>query len=142
MQPLRVAVGVVFGREGRLMIARRAQDRHQGGLWEFPGGKVEAGETARDALSRELREELGIGVISASAMLEVSFDYPDRRVVLEVFRVDSYSGEARANEGQPLRWVLPSELGEYSFPEANRPIIAALLSNSELANSNDQRGPA
>lgn len=137
MQSLRVAVGVVFGRGGRILIARRAQDRHQGGLWEFPGGKVEAGETAREALVRELHEELGIGVVAASVMLDVRFDYPDRRVVLEVFRVDSYSGDARANEGQPLRWVLPSELGEYRFPEANGPVIEALL-----AGAGDDFGPA
>ena len=126
MQHLRVAVGVVVSREGRILIARRSAHRHQGGLWEFPGGKVEGGETARDALARELQEEVGIRVLDASALLKVSFDYPDRSVRLEVFKVTGYSGEPHGREGQPLRWVLPSELADYAFPEANQPIIEAL----------------
>ncbi|MEQ8516247.1 MAG: 8-oxo-dGTP diphosphatase MutT, partial [Chromatocurvus sp.] len=117
MQHLRVAVGVVVSREGRILIARRSAHRHQGGLWEFPGGKVEAGETARQALAREMHEEVGIRVLAATAMLELRFDYPDRSVTLEVFRVDDYSGEASGREGQPMRWVLQSELGDYAFPE-------------------------
>ena len=126
MQRLRVAVAVVVDDDGRVLIARRARHRHQGGLWEFPGGKVEADETAPEALARELREEIGIAVLRASAMLDVSFDYPDRQVMLEVYRVDRFSGEVAGREGQPVRWVLPSALADYAFPEANRPILEAL----------------
>lgn len=126
MQRLRVAVGVVVDGQGRILIARRAAHRHQGGLWEFPGGKVEPDESVLDALTRELHEEVGIRVLAAKAMLNVRFDYPDRSVTLEVFRVDEYRGEARGRESQPLRWVPPSELGDYAFPEANRPILDAL----------------
>lgn len=130
MPPLRVAVGVILSRDGRILIARRAAHRHQGGLWEFPGGKVEAGETAREALARELREETGILVLDASALLAVSFDYPDRSVCLEVFQVTQYTGEPRGQEGQPLRWVLRSELADYTFPDANQPILEALTMHS------------
>lgn len=127
MQRLRVAVGVVLDDDGRVLIARRAAHRHQGGRWEFPGGKVEVGETARDALLRELREEVGIAVLEADTWLELSFDYPDRQVALEVFRVHHFSGEAEGLEGQPVRWVAVSSLGEYEFPEANGVIVEALV---------------
>ncbi len=126
MQRLRVAVGVVLDGDDRVLIARRAAHRHQGGLWEFPGGKVEAGETAREALVRELREEVGITVHAADAWLEVSFDYPDRQVTLEVFRVHRFAGEAEGLEGQRVQWVAVSALGEYDFPEANGPIVEAM----------------
>lgn len=127
MQRLRVAVGVVVDGEARVLIARRAQHRHQGGLWEFPGGKVEAGETALQALARELKEEVGLDVLAADAWLELPFDYPDRSVTLEVFRVHRYRGVAEGREGQPLRWVSVSSLREYEFPEANVAIIEALV---------------
>ncbi|TCO76187.1 8-oxo-dGTP diphosphatase MutT [Chromatocurvus halotolerans] len=130
MQRLRVAVGVVLDGDGRVLIARRADHRHQGGLWEFPGGKVEAGETARDALVRELREEVGIDALATDALLEVQFDYPDRCVTLEVFRVHHFSGEAEGREGQPVRWVAVSSLGEYEFPEANGVIVEVLIADS------------
>lgn len=130
MQRLRVAVGVVIDGEGQVLVARRAQHRHQGGRWEFPGGKVESGETARAALARELHEEIGIRVLAAQPMLDVCFDYPDRGVSLEVFRVTRHSGAARGLEGQPLRWVPVSDLGNYAFPDANRPILDALLAEA------------
>lgn len=127
MQSLHVAVGVVVNPEGHILIARRAGHRHQGGLWEFPGGKVEAGESAREALARELEEEVGIVVLAADPLLDVQHEYPDRSVTLEVFRVHRFRGEAQAREGQPLRWVAASALDDYAFPLANRAIVEALL---------------
>lgn len=123
---IHVAVGVLTDASGRVLIARRAADLHQGGLWEFPGGKVEAGENVQQALARELLEELGIGVEASEPLLTVEHDYGDRRVVLDIHRVSHWQGEPRGQEGQPLAWVLPSSLDDYEFPEANRPIVAQL----------------
>ena len=122
---LHVAVGVVRDGSGRILAARRAASAHQGGLWEFPGGKVEPGETAEDALRRELREELSIAVETASPLLKIAHDYGDRRVLLDVWRVDAFQGEARGMENQPLRWVAPDELAALEFPAANQAIVAA-----------------
>lgn len=121
-----VAAAAVFDDEGRVLITRRADDAHQGGLWEFPGGKLEAGEDARTALQRELAEEVGIHITAARPLIRVRHDYPDKSVLLDVWRVDGFAGEAHGREGQPLQWVTPAALGEYPFPAANRPIVSAV----------------
>ncbi|WP_373083932.1 8-oxo-dGTP diphosphatase MutT [Zhongshania sp.] len=123
-----VAVGVVFNPLGDILIARRANDAHQGGLWEFPGGKVEAGEGVCDALARELHEELGIHIELAScrSLIEINHDYGDKRVCLDVWLVSRFSGEAIGREGQPLRWVSPQALSDYVFPAANVAIVEAI----------------
>lgn len=107
------------------MISLRHADLHQGGLWEFPGGKIEASETAEQALARELKEELNITVTAATPLITVNHQYPDRLVRLNVFLVEQFSGEAKSLEGQPLKWVAPNELEHYAFPAANQPIITA-----------------
>jgi len=122
---LHVAVGVVRNGLGEILIARRHGHSHQGGLWEFPGGKVEPGETAWDALRRELREELAITVERAGPLIRIAHDYGDRRVLLDVWRVDAFSGQPQGLEGQPIRWVAADELPRLDFPAANRPIVAA-----------------
>ncbi len=122
---LHVAAGVIVGPDGRILIAERATHRHQGGLWEFPGGKVEAGETAQSALARELWEELNIHVASARPLIQIRHRYPDKSVLLDVWRVESFSGEPHGREGQPLAWVEPEGLLEYAFPAANVPIVTA-----------------
>lgn len=121
-----MAVGVILDATRRVLVSRRAQDAHQGGLWEFPGGKVEPGESLAAALCRELHEELGIDIGRTSALLEVRHDYGDKRVFLDVHVVWDFVGEARPREGQPLAWVLPGELADYEFPAANLPIVAAV----------------
>ena len=126
MALVHVAVGVILDADRNILITRRAPDAHQGDLWEFPGGKVEAGETITQALARELREELGIVIGRTSALLEVRHDYGDKSVLLDAHVVWEFSGEARALEGQPMAWVAPAELGGYSFPAANMPIVAAI----------------
>ena len=103
---------------------RRASD-HLGGLWEFPGGKVESGESVPAALSRELQEELGIRVIQARPLIRIPYRYPDRNVLLDVWRVEQFEGKAHGAEGQPLLWVEPEHLNQYEFPAANRPIVTA-----------------
>jgi len=98
---------------------------HQGGLWEFPGGKIEPDESAEQALTRELKEELAITVITATPLITVKHQYPDLAVQLHVFLVEHFSGEAKSLEGQPFKWVNPAELASHAFPAANRPIITA-----------------
>lgn len=121
-----VAVGVIRSRDGRILVARRSANQHLGGLWEFPGGKVEAGETVNQALARELQEELGIDVLTQSALCCLQHDYTDKSVLLDVWNVNEFSGTARGKEGQPLRWLFPHELKHTDFPQANRAIIRAL----------------
>ena len=123
---IHVAVGVLTNASGRVLIARRGADLHQGGLWEFPGGKVESGEDVRQALARELLEELGIRVEASEPLLTVEHDYGDRRVALDIHQVSHWQGEPRGQEGQPLAWVLPSGLDDYEFPEANLAIVERL----------------
>lgn len=125
MKRIHVAAAVIRGEDGRILIARRADDQHQGGLWEFPGGKVEAGEAVERALARELEEELGIRPTAARPLIQVRHDYPDKQVLLDVWEVSAFTGEPHGAEGQPLAWVSPRQLPEYEFPAANRPIIAA-----------------
>ncbi|MCK9394848.1 MAG: Nudix family hydrolase [Methylobacter sp.] len=125
MNPLQVAVGVVKNPEGKILISLRHAESHQGGLWEFPGGKIEASETPVEALARELKEELNITVAAATPLIVINHQYPDLSVQLKVFLVEQFSGEARSCEGQPFKWVMPAELERYAFPAANRPIITA-----------------
>jgi 8-oxo-dGTP diphosphatase len=127
MAPVHVAVGVILDADRNVLIARRAQHSHQGGLWEFPGGKVETGELPLGALLRELREELGIVIGRSSALLEVHHDYGDKAVLLDVYVVWDFSGQARGLEDQPLAWVAPQDLARFAFPAANIPIVAAVV---------------
>ncbi|PKM34125.1 MAG: DNA mismatch repair protein MutT [Gammaproteobacteria bacterium HGW-Gammaproteobacteria-10] len=123
---LEVAVGAVVDRNGKVLIAKRPDDKHQGGLWEFPGGKIEPGETQRRALDRELHEELAIDVKTATPLITIHHDYPDLSVRLKVWRIDRFEGDPHGREGQAVEWVAPTDLQNYSFPAANRPIVTAL----------------
>ena len=125
-QQVCVAVGVLIDNAGRILIAKRAATAHQGGLWEFPGGKVESGETTPMALTRELAEELGIIVHDSTQLMSVSHDYGDKQVLLDVYQVTQWAGEPHGLEGQPLAWVMPAKLGNYAFPAANDSIVAHL----------------
>ncbi|WP_221799202.1 8-oxo-dGTP diphosphatase MutT [Oceanobacter mangrovi] len=130
---INVAVAVIEDAQQRILIAKRPDDKHQGGLWEFPGGKIEAGETTAAALVRELDEELGLrlGSDCMSPLLEICHDYSDKSVRLDVYRVLVTAAEAataHGAEGQPVRWVPLAELAEFEFPAANGPILAALIS--------------
>ena len=125
MKLLQVAVGVVRNTDGQVLISLRDESLHQGGLWEFPGGKIEFGESAEEALARELKEELAITVIAATPLITVKHQYPDLAVQLNVFLVEHFSGDAKSCEGQPFKWVNTGELANHAFPTANRPIITA-----------------
>jgi 8-oxo-dGTP diphosphatase len=123
---MHVAAGVLFDGNGRVLISKRADHSHQGGLWELPGGKLEPGEAPMDALRRELLEELGVRIDAARPLIRIRHDYDDRRILLDVFRIESYDGEPRACEGQPLAWVAPWDMDGTLFPSADRPVINAL----------------
>lgn len=124
---LHVVAAVIVDTSGRILLAKRAKYRHQGGLWEFPGGKVETEEAPEQALVRELEEELGINATEFHPLITVAHDYPDRAVLLDVWRVTKFTGEPHGVEGQPVRWVAPDNLTHYPFPAANRPIVRAAV---------------
>ncbi len=125
-QLLHVAVGVIRNSNGDVLIAKRAEDLHQGGLWEFPGGKVEPGETVQQALKRELFEELGIDIEQIAPLIKIQHAYPDRNVLLDVWQIKVFSGEAYGKERQPVCWVPVEQLKNYPFPKANWPIRRAI----------------
>ncbi|BFM19701.1 Nudix family hydrolase [Gilvimarinus japonicus] len=137
MKQVHVAVGVITDANGKILIAKRPQVAHQGGLWEFPGGKVEPGETVQQALTRELFEELDVQCSDFVPVIQISHDYGDKQVLLDVYRVVSFTGTAIGKEGQPLNWVSPSELGSYPFPAANYPIVNALQLPDRLVITGD-----
>jgi 8-oxo-dGTP diphosphatase len=130
---LHVAVGVICNAEGKILIAKRPEAAHQGGLWEFPGGKVDRGETIEQAVARELREELDIQVLASEPLIQIRHHYPDKSVLLDVRRITQFSGEPRGNEGQPIQWVDVAQLDQFEFPAANRPIITAIKLPSTFA---------
>ena len=103
MPTIDVAAGVLTDAAGRVLIAQRPVGSVLAGWWEFPGGKIAGGETAREALERELAEELGIRILAAEPLITFSHSYPERVVTLHVFRVNRYSGEPTGAEGQPVR---------------------------------------
>ena len=121
-----VAVGIVRNQAGEVLIAFRDHKKHQGGLWEFPGGKVETGEGIEHALARELKEELNLQVLDSSPLLKIEHDYGDKKVLLDVRQVDSFLGEASGMEGQAIKWVKTKELVDYDFPVANLEIVSFL----------------
>ena len=125
MKVLQVAVGVVKNTKGHVLISLRNKSLHQGGLWEFPGGKLEAYETAEQALVRELKEELAITVTAATPLMTLNHQYPDIAVQLNVFLVEDYTGDTKSCEGQAFKWVKPTDLKDYDFLAANKTIITA-----------------
>ena len=125
--PVDVVCGVVWSADGRYLLAQRPEGRIWAGYWEFPGGKIEPGETPAEAISRELREELGIAVTRADPWLLKVFDYPHARVRLHFFNVRAWSGTPACLEGQQLHWQLPGEpCGVGPLLPANQPILQAL----------------
>lgn len=122
---IHVAVGVIL-QGPQVLLALRSSKQHQGGKWEFPGGKVENGETVAAALKRELQEEVAINVTESSAFMQLEYAYPEKTVLLDIYLVTAFDGEPEGREGQPLRWVDISELGAIEFPDANQPIVERL----------------
>lgn len=124
---IHVVVAVIFNPLKRILITRRSSKTHQGGKWEFPGGKVEPCESATEALCRELNEELGIRPLEYSPLIKIRHEYSDKRVLLDVWRVVKFEGEPGGREGQPLKWVTANDLYRFQFPEANAAILTSVL---------------
>ena len=122
-----VVAGVIRDARGRILLTRRTEGRDLAGLWEFPGGKREPGESPEAALQRELHEELGIDCEVGAALIEVPQAYPDKRLRLDVRELKHWRGSVRGREGQALVWVPPAKLVRYEMPPADRPVVAALL---------------
>lgn len=128
MKPIHVVAAIIWNPEQTaLFLAKRPDDKHQGGLWEFPGGKVDEGESSEQALLRELHEEVDIQVTMAAPFSTIRHDYGDKSVVLEFWSVTEFSGTPVGKEGQQTQWVDAAKLEEYDFPEANQPVVKALV---------------
>ena len=129
-QPARPLIPVVaaalFDGAGRVLIAQRPAGKALAGRWEFPGGKVAAGESEANALMRELREELGVEVIAARPFMRVTHAYEEHDVELSLWIVERYLGEPRSLDAQALKWVAPAQLAAEDLLEADRPFVAAL----------------
>ncbi len=121
-----VVAAALYDAVGRVLIAQRPADKHMAGRWEFPGGKRAAAESEFAALTRELREELGVEVTAARPFMRLQHAYPERTVELSLWIVEHFSGVPRSLDGQLLRWVAPAQLAAQDMLEADRPFIAAL----------------
>lgn len=128
MKHFHVAAGILRDSAGRILITERRCDGPFDGLWEFPGGKVDAGESPAEALHRELAEELGIKIIASQPYMDLHHEYPDRSVDLEFFLVTGWQGEPRGLESQGLRWVSASELKPDELLPADAPVLRELQS--------------
>jgi len=126
-----VVAGVIYNpSKQQVLIAKRPEHLHQGGLWEFPGGKVASGESPEQALKRELMEELAIEVNDCSPFLLTEHDYSDKLIVLDVWAVNGFTGQPKGNEGQCICWVDISALNDYQFPAANYVVLEKVIAES------------
>lgn len=125
---LQVVAAIIYHpNNGRILISKRRQQAHQGGLWEFPGGKREAGESEEAALHRELREELGIAVQRPELFHREHFEYPEKCVSLAFYTVTmTVDSQPQACEVDAFTWVAASDLHRYPFPPANVPVVTRL----------------
>jgi 8-oxo-dGTP diphosphatase len=127
MATIHVVIGIIIDENQKILIAQRLSHQEKGGLWEFPGGKVEANESSYDALRREFKEEIGIDITAANLWMQVTHDYPTKSVDLDVWMITQYAGVPKGAEGQPILWITRSELINYEFPEGNRLVIKRML---------------
>lgn len=127
MQQQSIAVGVILNKHRQVLICKRNNGKHLAGCWEFPGGKLEQGESFKFALRRELYEEVGVIVRTAIKVLETHHQYSDRLLRFQFYKIPDYDGEIAPRENQQMRWVSINELNTIQFPEANRAIIDALI---------------
>lgn len=123
---LEVVAGALFDSAGRVLIAQRPPGRHLAGRWEFPGGKIDPGESEAQALARELAEELGVTLRRSEKLVSLEHAYPDRVVELHLHVVPEWEGSVSGLDGQALRWVPLAELGHADILEADRPFVEAL----------------
>jgi len=121
-----VAVAIILNKNREVLVSLRAKDVHQGGLWEFPGGKLEKNESVYDALKREIDEELNINILKAAPFKKIEFNYTEKKVLLDVWKIESFMGEPIGSEGQKIKWQSIDDLRIENFPAANRSIIHSL----------------
>ncbi|HDG1672214.1 TPA: 8-oxo-dGTP diphosphatase MutT [Kluyvera cryocrescens] len=129
MKKLQISVGIIRNAEGEIYITQRAADAHMANKWEFPGGKIEEGETAEQAVIRELQEEVGITVTTLQQFDKLEYQFPDRHITLWFWLVNGWDGEPWGKEGQPGRWIAQQDLAVDEFPPANAPIIEKLIAS-------------
>ena len=120
------------GKDLRFLISKRQKGKHLEDYWELPGGKLESGESCRQALDRELCEEIDIVPVNASRFKQVSHQYKDRNILLDVWEVTSFKGNVIACEGQELQWIAIDDLDRYRFPEADIPVLRAIANISRV----------
>ncbi|MBS0433249.1 MAG: Nudix family hydrolase [Proteobacteria bacterium] len=123
---IEVAAGVLGDARGRVLLMQRKPGTHLVGAWEFPGGKLEPGETVEQALARELREELGIEAHAFAPLLSLPWRYPEKTIRLHALHVTEWRGAPQPREGHPLRWLSPGEMVASEMPPADRPVVTAL----------------
>jgi 8-oxo-dGTP diphosphatase len=124
---IHVVIAIILNAEREVLIARRLPHQEKGGMWEFPGGKVEVNETPFQALQREIKEEIGIDVIAAEQWAIVEYHYPHKSVMLDTWMVNQFEGEPRGAEGQEIRWGNHIDLTAKEYPEGNQLLIDKLL---------------
>jgi len=125
-----VSAALIF-RDGKLLITQRHANAHLGGLWEFPGGKREAGETFEQCLVREIREELGVAISVGALFEEVAHDYPEKSVHLKFFMCRLLSGEPHPLDCAAVKWIGRAELAAHDFPAADAHLLARLQAFAE-----------
>ena len=123
--PVQVAAALII-QDGRFLICRRPAHKARGGLWEFPGGKLEPGESAAEALVRECREELGVAVVPGPVYLRLTHGYPDLTVELILLQVEEFTGQLTLLEHSDLRWIEPAEIDSFDFCPADGVILDKL----------------
>lgn len=124
---IHVAVGVIINQDNHILLAKRHGHLHQGGKWEFPGGKVELSETVTEALIRELKEEVNLDVTTSIPFMDIIHDYPDKHVRLDIHLVTEFSNQAQGLEGQQIQWVPINQIQQFDFPDANQAIVDKIL---------------
>ncbi|PXZ03406.1 8-oxo-dGTP diphosphatase MutT [Gilliamella apicola] len=121
-----IAVGIIRSQDCQIFITQRGEDSHLAGFWEFPGGKIEVGETPYQTLEREIAEEVDIHIQQSQFLKTFEYSYDDRDITIHAYLVEEWDGVPFAKEGQPSRWIDQEDLNADEFPDANRPIIEML----------------
>lgn len=128
MKRIHIVAGIILNsNKSEIFITKRPDHSHKGGFWEFPGGKVEKGELAENAMERELNEEIGISDLQQSLFQSFDFDYTDKSLSFDFYLISGFQGEPYGKEGQLGQWVPISELNNFAFPEANQPVVDAVM---------------